>query len=138
MFVGYVDNHANNVYRFINLKTKKIVMSRNITWLGKLYCDLYDSNNVQNEYNMDKEQATDTCVEIDIEKEKVKKIPCEVKNLQTSYNDAETVIIKDSLDDHEQREFGGFALAIEEAEYPPEPITFQEAWDHPIPIEQTG
>ena len=75
MFVVYVDNHANNVYRFINLKTKKIVMSRDVTWLGKLYGDLYDLNNVQNEQNMDKEQATDTYVEIDIEEEKVKKIP---------------------------------------------------------------
>ena len=71
------------------------------------------------------------------EEDRVKKIPREVKNLQTSYNDAEA-IFKDSLDDHEQREFGGFALATEEAEYPPEPITFQEAWDHPNPIEQTG
>ena len=67
----------------------------------------------------------------------MKKIPHEVKNLQTSYNNAEA-ICKDSLDDHEKCEFGGFALAIEEAEYPPDPIIFQEAWGHPNPIEETG
>ena len=65
MFVGYADNHANNKYCFIKVKTKKIVMSRDVTWLSKLYGDLYDSNNVQNEYSMDKEQATDKYVEID-------------------------------------------------------------------------
>ena len=31
-FVGYADNHAGNVYRFItpNIQTKKIILSRDI------------------------------------------------------------------------------------------------------------
>ena len=27
IFVGYADNHAGNVYRFINIQTKKIILS---------------------------------------------------------------------------------------------------------------
>ena len=41
-----------------------------------------------------------------------KSIPREVRNLQTSYNDAEA-IFKDVTDEHEHREFSGFALATE-------------------------
>ena len=37
----------------------------------------------------------------------------EFRNLQTSYNDTET-IFKDSLDSHEQHKFGGFELTIQE------------------------
>ena len=39
MFAGYTDNHSNNVFCFVNQKTKKIMMSRDVTWLGKLYGD---------------------------------------------------------------------------------------------------
>ena len=37
MFVGYSDNHAGNVYRFINLKTQKIIHSRDVAWLQKFW-----------------------------------------------------------------------------------------------------
>ena len=40
-------------------------------------------------------------VEIDIEEEKAKKIPYEIRKVQTSYNNTEA-IFKDSLDGHEQ------------------------------------
>ena len=32
IFVGYVDDHAGNVYRFINIQQKKIILSRDIQW----------------------------------------------------------------------------------------------------------
>ena len=56
MFEGYADNHVNNMYRFINLKTRKIMMSRDVIRLGKLYGDLHDSNNGQNECSMVKKK----------------------------------------------------------------------------------
>ena len=34
IFVGYADAHAGNVYRFINIQTKKIILSRDIQWLN--------------------------------------------------------------------------------------------------------
>ena len=37
IFVGYVDDHAGNVYRFINIQTKKIILSRDIQWLNSFW-----------------------------------------------------------------------------------------------------
>jgi transposase InsO family protein len=37
MFLGYSDNHASNVYQFLNLKTQKVLHSRDITWLNKFW-----------------------------------------------------------------------------------------------------
>ena len=34
MFVGYADDHAGDVYRFMNVQTKKIIMSRDAKWLN--------------------------------------------------------------------------------------------------------
>ena len=34
IFVGYADDHAGNVYRFKNIQTKKIILSRDIQWLN--------------------------------------------------------------------------------------------------------
>ena len=37
IFVGYADDHAGNVYRFINIQTKKIILSRDIQWLSSFW-----------------------------------------------------------------------------------------------------
>ena len=37
MFVGYADNHAGDVYRFLNVKNKRIIMSRDARWLNLLW-----------------------------------------------------------------------------------------------------
>ena len=37
IFVGYADNHAGNVYRFINIQTKNIILSRDIQWLNSFW-----------------------------------------------------------------------------------------------------
>ena len=34
---GYADDHAGNVYRFINIQTKKIILSRDIQWLNSFW-----------------------------------------------------------------------------------------------------
>ena len=34
MFVGYADDHAGDVYRFLNIHTKTIIMSRDVKWLS--------------------------------------------------------------------------------------------------------
>ena len=36
-FVGYADEHAGNVYRFINIQMKKIILSRDIQWLNSFW-----------------------------------------------------------------------------------------------------
>ena len=37
IFVGYADDHAGNVYRFINIQMKKIILSRGIQWLNSFW-----------------------------------------------------------------------------------------------------
>jgi hypothetical protein len=39
MFVGYSVHHANDVYRILNLNTKRIIQSRDIIWLNEAYHD---------------------------------------------------------------------------------------------------
>ena len=34
MFLDYADDHAGDVYRFINIQTKKVVLSRDTQWLN--------------------------------------------------------------------------------------------------------
>jgi hypothetical protein len=36
-FVGYPSNHANAIYRLLNLKTNHIIKSRDVIWLNKTY-----------------------------------------------------------------------------------------------------
>ena len=35
--VGYADDHAGNVYRFINIQMKKIILSRDVQWLNSFW-----------------------------------------------------------------------------------------------------
>ena len=37
IFVGYADDHAGNVYRFINIQMKRIILSRDIQWLNSFW-----------------------------------------------------------------------------------------------------
>jgi hypothetical protein len=39
LFLGHAPNHADNTYRFLNLTTKKVIVSRDVVWLGKCYGD---------------------------------------------------------------------------------------------------
>ena len=32
MFVGYADDHTKDVYRFLNIYTKRIILSRDMRW----------------------------------------------------------------------------------------------------------
>ena len=37
IFIGYADDHAGNVYRFINIQTKQIILSRDVQWLNSFW-----------------------------------------------------------------------------------------------------
>ena len=37
IFVGYADDHIGNVYRFLNIQTKKIILNRDIQWLNSFW-----------------------------------------------------------------------------------------------------
>ena len=53
MFMGYSVDHSNDVFRMLNLETKKIIHSRDIVWLSKSFTEWFNSksiSNVQSEY----------------------------------------------------------------------------------------
>ena len=37
MFVGYADDHSRDVYRFLNIHAKRIVISRDVRWLNIIW-----------------------------------------------------------------------------------------------------
>ena len=37
MFVGYAEDHAGDVYRFLNIHMKRIIMSRDVRWLNIIW-----------------------------------------------------------------------------------------------------
>jgi len=48
LFVGYPDNHADDVYKIFNIKTKQIIKSRDLIWLNLSYGNWkLKSNNLQ-------------------------------------------------------------------------------------------
>ena len=136
MFVGYSEHHAKNVYRFLNLKTNRIMTSRDVTWMHLLYKDyIKEKESDTREIVVDDYNANVKYLDNEIS-EAPKKIPRAIRELQTSYNDAEQ-IFKDTLNE-EGIAFMGFALASESVTYPDEPTTFQDAWHHKDAQEREG
>ena len=41
LFVGYSTQHAGDVYRLLNLKTNRVIHSRDVKWIGKTWAELY-------------------------------------------------------------------------------------------------
>ena len=37
MFVGYAEDHAGDVYRFIHLKTQHVILSRDLRWMNIMW-----------------------------------------------------------------------------------------------------
>ena len=37
MFVGYADDHSRDVYIFLNIHTKRIIISRDVRWLNIIW-----------------------------------------------------------------------------------------------------
>ena len=44
-FVGYADNHAADVFRMVNIRTNKVSKTRDITFTGKMYGEIFDADN---------------------------------------------------------------------------------------------
>ena len=75
IFVGYADDHAGNVYRFINIQTKKIILSRDIQWFKSFWKEYKkrkdDSKKLVDEfYSHDEEDQTQEESETEEPKEK--------------------------------------------------------------------
>ncbi len=47
MFMGYSDNHAENVFQMFNPETSRIAQSRNVFWLDRMYHTRQDADLIQ-------------------------------------------------------------------------------------------
>ena len=41
-FAGYAKEHAGDVYRMINVQTRKVTQTRNVTFVGKMFGEIYN------------------------------------------------------------------------------------------------
>ena len=41
LFVGYSTQHAGDVYRLLNPKTSRVIHSRDVKWIGKMWAEFY-------------------------------------------------------------------------------------------------
>jgi hypothetical protein len=69
MFNGYLDTHKTDVYKFMNIATKKIMMSRDVIWLNKTHSQHmkitqvdFVSSEVEDEEIADEEEVGDNHV----------------------------------------------------------------------------
>ena len=61
MFVGYAENHAKDVYRFLNIHTKRIILSRDVRWLNIIWKHYKDKSiyaRKQAELFLDEEESS--------------------------------------------------------------------------------
>jgi hypothetical protein len=59
MFMGYSIDHANDVYRMLHIKTKKIINSRDIIWMNKVYKDRKDQKDKNKSQVDDEDDAVE-------------------------------------------------------------------------------
>ena len=71
MFVGYATKYAEDVYRMLDLDTKRITTSTDIRWLDKSYSEWIKEKPIEIEYN-DSEPSTGDPIPNSDEKLKLK------------------------------------------------------------------
>ena len=150
MMVGYAVNHAGDVYRMLNLKTKKICLSRDVTWLGKTYGDYYkvkdevEVETIKEEEEEEKEESKDA--EQDDKKDGGESGTSDDLEIESNEGYGS---VRDRLDGVRKlrsgRELGNVAKVVTWADFAKanlalmtssvgedidEPKTFQEAWWH--------
>jgi hypothetical protein len=62
VFVGYPSNHANDVYRLLNLKTNHVIKSRDVIWSNKTYGEWIKS---KDHPKMTDDDLSDTEIDLD-------------------------------------------------------------------------
>ena len=131
IFVGYPKDHGSEVFRVYKLKTKSVVVSRNVRWMNIMYGDYIKKKNTKisesffldlNNGIEDEDDLTagrESSRSDDVEKEQ--KVLRELRKLNTSYNPTLSAMITTDVafvgggnDDYDN------------------PVNFKDAWDHPV------
>lgn len=121
MMIGYCESHSRGTYRFLNMTTKKVMMSRDVTWPNCLYGDHYkvESKNRTNVFDVDFYQLYFT--DVDVSSKEMRSLEYENKTLRAGRTKAHSKRIED----------GNNATTIEKALcstcQSAEPISFEHA-----------
>ena len=160
MFVGYSTKHAEDVYRFLYMKTNHIIYRRDGQWLGKMWYEFYSIPRCHStDAYVDPfddyidENSTDQEVEDNIQE--TEQAPVETED--ASFNEDEPIAARTRSHDpepiasrmrsqHDLTDIAGFAdvktgsklnewlneiaFVTSEMSDPSEPQTFQQAWWH--------
>jgi hypothetical protein len=141
VFAGYDVNHADDVYRLLNLTSKHIIKSRDVVWLGKSDGDWqrskvssnFKDDNSDNETDNLKNQSKEETTSVDTSKdEKTARALKETPKLKSWFNPNPTRFL--------ENEDSGGELIVERAdvvlnliEKSQEPEAFEEAYYHSNP-----
>ena len=80
MFIGYSDLHAGDVYRFLHIKTSKVIFSRDTQWLNKTWGEHYKMPNKESDKFIDGTKEEVVYYEIGIDDDEKK--PAAIQNNQ--------------------------------------------------------
>jgi len=149
IFMGYSVNHAHDVYRMLNMETKKVINSRDMIWLNQVYNDwkvqkvkMYvedDEGNavepkIQHINELQEEVQEEVQEEKVLDEQKRAKIYRILHQLESSFNPEASRIVERIEQGREillnHANFAIFSGGVVEQV---EPTTFNEVWDHNDP-----
>ncbi len=159
MFVGYSNTHGSDTYRFINLRTNRLMLSRDYQWLDKVYGDHNFDNLVDDDGDLEldedsseeeneevvadeefyRQRGIDPLV-VEVERERnefFERVQAREQGGGRSRVERELARLRTfynpaPVPDPDQDEVERLLLTVVQ-EGSEEPTTFQEAWHHPIP-----
>jgi Reverse transcriptase (RNA-dependent DNA polymerase) len=157
MFMGYSVDHSNDVYRMLNLETKKIIHSRDVVWLGESFNEWFNYNSTSKndseyeddaEFNerikkLNRESDGEVIDETKKREASLDKVYRQMKILESSFNPEASKVMESSFNPEaskvmESIEQGreifldqvNVAMFSSASVYQEEPKTFDEAWNH--------
>jgi hypothetical protein len=161
MFVGYCNNHPSDTYRFINLQTNRLIVSRDYQWLDIVWgdYDMYNLNREEGDFELedDEWEQVEDIVEADEQFHRDRGIDpmfLEVEGDRQEHFDG-VPLEQGGRQTRVERELARLRTFYNPAPYPlpeennaddqvermlltmvqdsrdDEPTTFQEAWHHP-------
>jgi hypothetical protein len=106
MFMGYSSNHAHDVYRMLNIETKKIINSWGIIWMNTFYKDWKDQKDKKKSDVDDDDDAVEPKIQaanktqVKVQEEKVldeqkrAKVYRNLRQLESSFNPEASEIVE--------------------------------------------
>jgi hypothetical protein len=62
LMVGYPEDHPPDTYRVLDLKTENVMLTRNVRWTGKTFCEYFNENSSKIMEGTDLESSDDESI----------------------------------------------------------------------------